>query len=223
MQIKFAKKILCLYLRQIEKYRDVKKLAKVFGLLGITAIIFSSCDKAGITAEGDTTENNAQEVSITDLKIAYVLTDSVISRFEFFKEKSLEITEKGQKFESELSNRARGFEQEVANFEQTAGTMTQNQARAKQEDLMKKERNLVTYRDNLMQELSGDESKLYSDVYDQVQEYMAEYAEENDLELILSYTRGGAVWYSKKALDITDKVVEGINKKYASAKTPAAK
>lgn len=223
MQIKFAKKILCLYLRQIEKYRDVKKLAKVFGLLGITAIIFSSCDKAGITAEGDTTENNAQEVSITDLKIAYVLTDSVISRFEFFKEKSLEITEKGQKFESELSNRAKGFEQEVANFEQTAGTMTQNQARAKQEDLMKKERNLVTYRDNLMQELSGDESKLYSDVYDQVQEYMAEYAEENDLELILSYTRGGAVWYSKKALDITDKVVEGINKKYASAKTPAAK
>lgn len=191
--------------------------------MGIAAITFSSCDKAGTTSEGGETENNSAEVSITDLKIAYVLTDSVISRFEFFKEKSLEITEKGKKFESELSNRARGFEQEVANFEQTAGTMTQNQARAKQEDLMKKERNLVTYRDNLMQELSGDESKLYSDVYDQIQEYMAEYAEENDLELILSYTRGGAVWYSKKALDITDKVVEGINKKYASSKMPAAK
>jgi outer membrane protein len=101
--------------------------------------------------------------------------------------------------------------------------MTQNQARAKQEDLMKKERILVTYRDNLMQELSGDESKLYSDVYDQVQEFMAEYAEENDLELILSYTRGGAVWYSKKSLDITDKVVEGINKKYAASKLPASK
>ncbi|WP_373494771.1 OmpH family outer membrane protein [Aquiflexum sp.] len=200
----------------------MKKLAKVFGLLGIAAITFSSCDKTGITAEGDTTDNSTSEVSISDLKIAYVLTDSVISRFEFFKEKSLEITEKGKKFESELSNRARGFEQEVANFEQTAGTMTQNQARAKQEDLMKKERNLVTYRDNLMQELSGDESKLYSDVYDQVQEYMAVFAEENDLELILSHTRGGAVWYSKKSLDITDKVVAGINKKYADSKTPAA-
>ncbi len=201
----------------------MKKLAKVFGLLGIAAITFSSCDKAGNTSDGGETDNNSPEVSITDLKIAYVLTDSVISRFEFFKEKSLEITEKGKKFESELSNRARGFEQEVANFEQTAGTMTQNQARAKQEDLMKKERNLVTYRDNLMQELSGDESKLYSDVYDQVQEFMAEYAEENDLELILSYTRGGAVWYSKKSLDITDKVVEGINKKYAASKLPASK
>jgi outer membrane protein len=210
-------------LRQIENYIDVKKTAKVFGLLGIAAITFSSCDKTGNSTEGNITENNAQEESIADLKIAYVLTDSVISRFEFFKEKSLEITEKGKKFESELSNRARGFEQEVANFEQTAGTMTQNQARAKQEDLMKKERNLVTYRDNLMQELSGDESKLYSDVYDQVQEFIAGFAEENDLELILSYTRGGAVWYSKKSFDITDKVVEGLNKKYAESKLPAAK
>jgi outer membrane protein len=101
--------------------------------------------------------------------------------------------------------------------------MTPNQARAKQEDLMKKERNLVTYRDNLMQELSGDESKLYSDVYDQIQAYLKDYAEENDLELILSYTRGGAVWYSKKALDITDKVVEGINQKYAASKAPEVK
>jgi outer membrane protein len=206
-----------------KKRNNVKKIAKVFGLLGIALLTFSSCDQADKTSDTGSTEENSTEVSITDLKIAYVLTDSVIARFDFFKEKSLEITEKGKKFENELGSRARGFEQEVANFEQTANSMTPNQARAKQEDLMKKERNLVTYRDNLMQELSGDESKLYSDVYDQIQAYLKDYAEENDLELILSYTRGGAVWYSKKALDITDKVVEGINQKYTASKTPKVK
>jgi outer membrane protein len=199
------------------KSRNVKKFIKVFGFLAIAAFTFSSCNKQGQSGGDSQQAENVPEVSITDLKIAYILTDSVISKFDFFKTKSEEITEKGKKFESELGNRARGFEQEVANFEQTAGSMTINQQRAKQEELVKKERNLMTYRDNLMQELSADEAKLYSDVYDRVQDYLKEYAEQNDLELILSYTRGGAVWYSKKGLDITDDVIAGLNKKYAES------
>ncbi|PRY90383.1 OmpH family outer membrane protein [Mongoliibacter ruber] len=199
----------------------MKKLVKVLGVFGIAAIAFSSCNQSGTTSDSSSSDAaESSEVSITDLKIAYVMTDSVIAKFDFFKEKSEEITEKGKKFESELGSRARGFEQEVANFEQTANSMTPNQARAKQEDLMKKERNLMTYRDNLMQELSADESKLYGEVYDLIADYLKVYAEENDLEMILSYTRGGAVWYSKKSLDVTDHVIEGINKNHASKKDP---
>ncbi|MCH7400228.1 OmpH family outer membrane protein [Belliella kenyensis] len=201
----------------------MKKLSKVLGVLGFAAVVFSSCDKSTNNSASNVAAEDSQEVSITDLKIAYILTDSVIANFDLFKDKSGQITEKGKKFESELGSRARGFEQEVANFEQSAGTMTPNQARAKQEDLMKKERNLVTYRDNLMQELQSDEAQLYSDVIDKIQEFLTEYAEENDLEMILSYTRGGAVWYSKKSLDITEKVTAGLNAKYASSKTEAAK
>ncbi len=197
----------------------MKKLAKVLGFLGVALITFSSCDQKGQSSSTTNSEEVMAEVSITDLKVAYVLTDSVISKFDFYKEKSEEITDKGRQFENELGSRARGFEQEVANFEQTAGSMTPNQARAKQEELMRKERNLMTYRDNLMQELSADESKLYTEVYDMVQEYMSVYAEEKDLELILSYTRGGAIWYSKKAMDITDEVVAGLNKKYSEKKS----
>lgn len=186
------------------------------------AVALVSCNQGSDNSTASSSsEGTPSETAMTDIKVAYVLTDSLIAKYDFFKEKSEEITEKGKKFESDLSSRARGFEQEVANFEQTAGSMTPNQARARQEDLMKKERNLMTFRDNLMQELSADESKLYSDVYDQIQEYLATYAEENGFEMILSYTRGGAMWYANKALDVTDVVIEGLNKKYAASKAPA--
>nr|WP_245802922.1 OmpH family outer membrane protein [Cyclobacterium lianum] len=168
--------------------------------------------------------NIADEVNIADLKVAYIVTDSVINNFEFFKEKSAEIAEKGKKYEGELTNRARGFEQEVQNFQNSASSMTMNQARAKEEELVTKERNLVAYRENIMQELSADETKLYNDVYDMIQEYLNEYAAENDLEMILSYTRGGGVWYANKTLDITDSVIMGINEDYKEGETeePAA-
>ena len=152
----------------------------------------------------------------------------MINKYDFFKKKSEEITEKGKKLDLDLQARAKGFEQEVAMFQQTGGNLTQNQIRAKQDELMQKEQNLISYRNNLMQELSTDESKLLNDVYEQVQEYMKEYAKENGIDLILSHTRGGAIWYATDAIDVTKSVTEGLNKKYnanpaaAEAKATAA-
>lgn len=193
----------------------MKKITKVIGGVGLATIIFFSCNNPDNSNSTSSVSEGSSLENMGDLKIAYIETDSVITKFDFYKKMSEDITEKGKKFESELSTRAKGFEQEVANFQQTASSMTMNQARAKEEELVTKERNLMTYRDNLMQELSADETKLYSEVYDKIQEFLTQYAEERDLDMILSYTRGGAVWYSKKALNITEEVVTALNKKFA--------
>lgn len=199
----------------------MKKGLKLIGVLGLAAVLFYGCDKKGTaSSEGGTTSELAQS---GDIKIAFVYTDSVINKFEFFIKRSAEITEKGKKFEGDLQSRAKGFEQEVANFQQTASTMTMNQARAKEEELVKKEQNLVSYRDNIMKELSSDESTLYSEVYDQVQKFMKSYANENKLDIVLSYTRGGGVWYVNDAIDVTSSVIERLNKQYNAAPADTAK
>lgn len=193
-------------------------------MLALAAVVFYSCGKkTDSTGAASTSKEGA---ALGNLKIAFVYTDSVINKYEFFKKKSEEITEKGKKLDLDLQARAKGFEQEVAMFQQTGGNMTQNQARAKQDELMQKEQNLVAYRNNLMQELSADESKLLNDVYEQVQIYMKDYAKEEGIDLILSHTRGGAIWYATDAIDVTGSVVEGLNKKYnanpAAAETKTA-
>ncbi len=201
----------------------MKKGLKLFGVLGLASVLFYGCDKAGTPTSAVESNKDASVEEIGNFKVAYVYTDSVINKFDYFKKKSEEITEKGKKFEGDLQSRARGFEQEVANFQQTGGNMTPNQQRAKQDELMKKEQNLMTYRDNLMQELSTDESTLYTEVYDQVQKYMKKYAESNGLDVILSYTRGGAVWYATDVLDVTGSVIEGLNKDYNASASDTSK
>ncbi len=192
----------------------MKKGFKFFAVLGLASVLFYSCDKkSASTTDGATSE---ERIAAGDMKVAFVYTDSVINKYDYFKKLSEEITEKGKRFDSDLQSRARGFEQEVATFQQTGGGMTQNQARAKQDELMQKEQNLMTYRNNLMQELSADEAKLMNDVYEQVQAFMKDYAKENGIDIILSYTRGGAMWFATDAIDVTASVVEGINKKYAA-------
>lgn len=195
----------------------MKKAFKIFGILFVGSVFFYSC---GPKTESSTAAATSEErVAAGDMKVAFVYTDSVINNFEFFKKKSEEITEKGKRFDTDLQSRARGLEQEMATFQQTGGNMTINQQRAKQEELMQKEQNLYTYRNNLMQELSADETSLMNDVYEQVQAYMNEFAKEKGLDIILSYTRGGAMWYATEAIDVTKEVTEGLNKKLAA--TPA--
>lgn len=197
-------------------------MKKVSLVVLVSSFVFAfSCQPKTEQSTEPTSQSESTAV-FSDLKVAFVHTDSVINKYEYFKTKSSELQDKGRKFETDLQSRARGFEQEVANFQQSGGNMTPNQQRAKQEELVKKEQNLMTYRDNLMQELSGDESSLYSEVYDKVQIYLKQYAEENGLDLVLSYTRGGAVWYGKESLDLTEEVVEGLNKEYQGEK-PAEK
>ncbi|WP_296700403.1 OmpH family outer membrane protein [Algoriphagus sp.] len=199
----------------------MKKGLKLFGLLGLATMLFYGCNQPATTStEGETTSTIG---STGELKVAFVYTDSVINKYDYFVKKSEEITEKGKKFEGELQSRAQGFEREVANFQQSANTMTQNQALAKQDELGKKQQNLMTYRDNLMQELSVDEANLYNEVYTEVQDFLKTYAQENSLDVILSYTRGGAVWYASDAMDLTKEVIEGLNKKYNTNSTDSVK
>ncbi len=199
----------------------MKRGLKLIGALSLATMLLYGCDNAGTSTT--TGESSAKEVKQGDLNVAFVYTDSVINKYDYFKSKSEQLTEKGKKFEGDLQGRASGFQQEVQNFQQSGGNMTVNQQRAKQEELSKKEQNLMTYRDNLMQELSADEAALYSEVYDKVQKYLKTYAESNDIDVILSYTRGGAVWYANDAIDLTSTVIEGINKEYTAAPADTAK
>ena len=189
--------------------------------MALASVLFYSCDQKATTATAEA-ETSGEGMAAGDMKVAFVYTDSVINKYDYFKKMSEEITAKGQRFDSDLQSRARGFEQEVATFQQTGGNMTPNQARAKQDELVQKEQNLMTYRNNLMQELSADEAKMMTDIYEQVQSYMKDYAAENGIDIILSYTRGGAMCYATDAIDVTASVVEGLNKKYASNATAPA-
>ena len=97
----------------------MKRTAKLIVLAGISALTFSSCDQAGKSTEGTASTETSESVSVADLKVAYVLTDSVIARYTYFKEKSGEITQKGKNFESELGSRAKGFEQDSISLTST--------------------------------------------------------------------------------------------------------
>ncbi|AHM58949.1 outer membrane chaperone skp (omph) [Flammeovirgaceae bacterium 311] len=150
--------------------------------------------------------------------IAYINSDSLLNNYEFFKdiEKELQLVE--QKYTSEYTNRARGLESEIQTFQQTAQNMTMGQAKAREEELMRKQNNLMQYQQSLSQRLMQEQAKYQDSLYAEVRDYVKVYGEQNNLDVVLTYQKGSGVIYASDSLNITQDVIAGLNERYKQTK-----
>ena len=158
-------------------------------------------------------------------RIVYVQVDSLLTNYDFFKETKKELENKRFQLENDLTTRGRSLENEIAFFQQRAQTMTLDQARATEQQLMKKQQDLVQYRDRSAQQLAQQEADKNEMLYKQIQEYIKKYNDENQYEFVLGYSQGGGILYADTTLDVTQKMIEGLNKEYKdkASKGAAAK
>jgi len=93
--------------------------------------------------------------------------------------------------------------------------MTINQARAIEEDLMRKQQNLMKYQETLTQDLMQEENRLNQLLYDRVSGFLKGYAAENNYRIVFTFRRGNALMYAEDGMDITREVIIKLNEAYA--------
>ena len=147
-------------------------------------------------------------------QLAYVNSDSLLQNYDYFKDKADELEAKRAKLEAEYTNRAQGLQNEINDFQRNAQNMTMAQARAVEENLTQKQQNLIRYQQTLQQELMNDENVVNNELYDNVANYLEEFGRRNNLQLVLTYTKGSGVLYANDSLDITKEVIVGLNNEY---------
>ena len=184
------------------------------GVLAVAVIVLYVLHFNSKNAGQSTAEEGATGTSMGIPNIAYVNSDTLLENYDFFKDKRVELEAKQKKLESEFQNRARGLENEIANFQQTANNMTMAQAKAVEEDLMRKRQNLMQYQQNLAGQLQQSEAEVSEALYENLADYLQEYGKEKDFKLVLTYTKGSGVLYASDSLDITQQVIAGLNEKY---------
>lgn len=170
----------------------------------------------------DRPSQESQEEQIAALsgalpQIAYVNSDSLLSKYDYFKDKADELEQTRVKLEGEFSNRAKGLQSEFENFQRNAANMTIAQGQAKEEELRKKQQNLMQYQESLQQQLIREESKVNNELYEKVSDYLEDYGKKNNFQIVLTYTKGSGVLYANDSLNITNQVVEGLNREYNAA------
>ena len=155
-------------------------------------------------------------------KTVYVQVDSLLKNYEFFKDTRKELENKNFQLENELNTKGRSLQNEVQFFQQRAQTMTPEQARSTEAQLMKKQQDLVAYRDQSAQALGQEEAKKNEELYKNIRSYIEKYNKENGFEYVLGYSLGGGILFANPSLDVTQKILDGLNKEYKGSNTSKA-
>lgn len=204
-----------------QNHQKVKYFAIILNIILAIAIIVLYVLFLSLP-EGDNASADGETEAVTtptDITIAYVLEDSLLSNYDYFKELAGNLDKKRQEMENDYAMKAQGLQKEFEGFQRTAGNMTMNQARAVEEDLMQKRQNLMLLQEKMSQDLLKAESEVNTQLYDKVTSFLENYARENGFALILNVKRGNAVLYGDKGMDVTEIVVKGLNDEYNSKET----
>jgi len=159
------------------------------------------------------------------LKIAYVEVDSLMTQYEFCKEKSLELQKKSNNARNTLNQKGQQLQTAAANFQQKLqnnGFTSREQAESQQAAIQRQQQSLQELQARLESELANETAVFNQALSDSLQHFLAVYNKDKKYDFILT-KQGDNILYAAKRFDITQDVINGLNKHYKPGKKTEAK
>lgn len=189
-----------------------KNLLKTMSLAAVATLALASCNQSNPQADA---QAEAKQTAPTELKIAYVEVDSIMTQYTFAKEYSSILEKKGQNIQATIAQKGQQLQAAAANFQQKIqqNAYTREQAEAIQAGLQKQNNDLQGLQQRLSNEFAAEQEKYNKALHDSIANYLARYNKDKKYSIIFSKS-GDNLLYADKAYDITKEVISGLNKAY---------
>lgn len=156
-------------------------------------------------------------------RVGLVNSDTVLKYYEYMDAVNKRLEAKGKKLQDDYQNRAQSLQQDINDYQRRQNTFTIDQAKAIQEDLMKKQNNLQMYEQTLSQEMADEQNTVNKELYDRVTAFLKKYGTGKGLNIVFRFDTSSDVLYAGDSLDITWDVIDGLNKEYRAEKGVGAR
>ena len=190
----------------------------IFSALAIAAMM-ASCNN-----QSPKMDDQPATVSGDGLKIAFVEVDSLMTQYDFAKDYSVTLQKKSNNARNTLNQKGNALQAAVANFQQKVnnnGFQSREQAASQQAAIENQQRSLQELQARLENELATETAKFNEALRDSLQNFLKAYNKDKKFDLILSKA-GDNILIANKSLDITQDVINGLNKRYKPSAKPAA-
>ena len=188
----------------------------IFPALAIAAMMVS-CNNANSKMDEQPV---AADASASGMKIAYVEVDSLMTQYDFAKDYSVTLQKKSNNARNTLNQKGGALQAAVNNFQQKLnnnGFTSREQASSQQAAIERQQRDLQELQARLENELASETAKFNEALRDSLQNFLKDYNKDKQFDLILSKA-GDNILMANKKYDITNDVINGLNKRYKPAK-----
>lgn len=192
------------------------KLTKMtkYALLAACVVMFASCgqtEKKGSNEKSATTEKAESGDLMT---IRYIDEDSLLSKYNLAKdlsESNLKLSNQLDAAQQQRATEINKFAGEVQRKYKNNGYLTEESFNVDQQKLNKMQSDAQNYLGRLQRDIENQVVQNNIQLNDSVNNYLKIYAKEKGYDLIL---RKSAAFYINDKYNVTDEVVEALNKRY---------
>jgi outer membrane protein len=195
----------------------MKKLTiALFSVLFLAVAVLFYLNFSGIKKSG----KNAGINSVPSQGIAFVNIDSVIYKFDMFFDRRADLMAKQKNAEAELNSKGTLFQKNANDYQDKVnkGLITRADAAEREKALTQQQQELVTLRDNLQSNLMEEEQVMNRQIVEYITSFLEANKADYNYQYILGKSFGSVVLYGDGGLDITQKVLDALNKKYQAEK-----
>ena len=178
-------------------------------------LMFAQC--AGNNNASTTSAPVAGATGSSNMKIAFVEIDSLLTKYNFWNDLSEQMLKKEENSRTTLNEKGKKLEAEVREFErkiQNNGYASRERAEQEQARLMKQQQELQELQQKLANDVAAENQKNSLELRDSINSFLNEYNKTKGYDLIISNTAFDNLLYGNPAYNITNEIVEGLNARY---------
>jgi len=192
-------------------------LVTLAGLI-VLYILFFTSQKSGVPISGTT--DSTQVAMPSGPAIVYVNIDTLNEHYEFVKVMKQNLESTGNRLQREVLSEQSALEKEAAEFQRKIQTnsITEAQAKVVYEELMIKQQELMDKKERYTQQVAEQEYTMNIMLLDTVNNFLDRFNKAYGYDYILAYRMAGEILTADGKLDITNEVLEQLNKEYTARK-----
>lgn len=150
--------------------------------------------------------------------IYYVNFDSLTVKASYIKELRETSEARQRSLSRELERSGQSLQNEAREYQQKAATLSAIQRQLTEQDLTRKQQELMARRDQITEQLSQEEAQRAEKVFQTIKEYLRKQQGLGQVAYVLAYQRGSNILLANDSLDITQRVLAGLNEQHAAEK-----
>ena len=152
--------------------------------------------------------------AFANTKIVYVDSGKLLAGYKGMIEARKEFDKKRTSWQANIDTLTRDVQDAIKKYSKDLSTGTDKEKQLSKELIQSKQKGLIDYQNAIRQNAAQEEDRLNQEVLSTVNAFLLRYGKKHGYKMILVAANGN-IAYADPSMEITDKIVEELNKEYS--------
>lgn len=196
------------------------KLSFYFSILSLLGVIVLFILYFFVNKGEGEINDEVSKIQKKTVSIGFVNSDTIMENYSLVKNMKDSLEAKQTKAEASFTAQQTAFENSVLDYQtkMKANLLSIDEATKTEKLLTQQQEYLYQLNEELSIKLAEEEVKLNTMLQDSIMNFLKRYNKKYNFDYILGFAPGSGILYANDSLDITNDVLEGLNKDYKSEK-----